>query len=124
MPRKLKLVDDALAKSSQFKLRNYFKTENNLARNTSEKKLISFFGFNTKQEMYHSMADDFNAYATRENAPIDDSRRLLRNTQAVTRRVVAKRSKVETKAKSTISNWIQSKKFAIKPNESAFKRYS
>ena len=80
MPRKLKLVDDALAKSSQFKLRNFFKTENNLARNVSEKKLISFFGFATKQEMYYSMADDYNAYATRENAPIAESRRILRNT--------------------------------------------
>ena len=74
MPRKL-LPVDPLVKSGQLKLRNYFKHENNLARNASEKKLIQHFGYNDTREMYHTMATDYNAFVERENDTLEENRK-------------------------------------------------
>ena len=96
MPRLLTLIDRPLAKTSQLKLRNFFKKENNLARNTSEEKLIRELGyaFVSKTDAYRAMADEYNNYVARENVPIKLDRKAIRNTQARVRRATKTKAKV------------------------------
>jgi hypothetical protein len=99
--RLLNYINDPLSKSSQLRLRSFYKHENNLARNTTEKKLMSEFGYQSKREMYEEFSKQYNEYAKEENGRIVQSRKVKRNEQARFRREKPKTFIIHMELKGT-----------------------
>ena len=124
MPRLTLLNHLTLGKSASLKLRKDYKLQNNLPANTSEKNLINYGFFENKNELYYALVEQHNATISIQINERDVVRKVIRNTRATNKRQQIKTNKRETKAKSIISRFIQSKKFTIQPNESAYNRYN
>ena len=124
MTRLVPLNFDTLGKSGFLKLRKFYKLQNNLPANTSEQNLLNFGFFENKNELYYALTEEYNADKLQQRTERDAVNRTAKNTKSratyTVRKAKKQKNERESKAKKTISKFLKTKKYNIKPNETAF----